>query len=322
MILVLGSFDGFHKGHQALFDVAKDASNRMGLPWGVLTFVPHPQIILGNRQFVPLFTDIERDYIASFLKIPKVLKIPFNEIKDLSPADFIEELENRYKARGIIVGENFKFGKNRTGDAKFLKSYLAKKGWFFASIPPLKVDGTIVSSSLVRRLTKKGHMPETEKMLGYPYFIISKVIEGEHRGRKLGFPTANLLLSEPKLFPPMGVYATATLAQERWWCGALNIGYSPTFEKGEEIRTEVYLDGFEGDLYGEMIIVLFLAHIREERKFESAQALIAQMKDDIERVKEIYRRWFYEHESLLVALDEHWRSHESYLKVLYSTQRF
>ena len=130
MILVLGSFDGFHKGHQALFDVAKDASNGMGLPWGVLTFVPHPQIILGNRQFVPLFTDIERDYIASFLKIPKVLKIPFNEIKDLSPADFIEELENRYKARGIIVGENFKFGKTARAMLNSLKVTWQKKVGF------------------------------------------------------------------------------------------------------------------------------------------------------------------------------------------------
>lgn len=316
MILVLGSFDGFHKGHQALFDIARDVSGRMSLPWGVLTFVPHPQIVLGNGNFVPLFTDLERDFIASFLGIPKVLKMPFYQIKDLSPADFIEELERRFRAKGIIVGENFKFGRNRSGDVAFLREYLSRKGWFFAAIPPLRIDNMVVSSSLIRQLTQKGLMPQTQRMLGYPYFIISRVVEGNQRGRKLGFPTANLRLSSYKLVPPRGVYATAVLTQERWWSGALNIGYNPTFERGTEIHAEVHLDGFDGDLYGEMMIVLFLSHIREERKFESAQALIAQMKEDVTHTKEFCRKWFYEHESLLVALKKHWDTYESSIKVL------
>jgi len=316
MILVLGSFDGFHKGHQVLFDIAKDVSGRMSLPWGVLTFVPHPQIVLGNGNFVPLFTDFERDFIASFLRIPVVLKMPFYQIKDLSPADFIEELERRFGAKGIIVGENFKFGRGRGGDVTFLNEYLSRKGWFFAAIPPLKIDDMVVSSSLIRQLTQKGLMPQAERMLGYPYFIISRVVEGNQRGRKLGFPTANLLLSRYKLFPPRGVYATAVLIQERWWSGALNIGYNPTFESGKQIHAEVHLDGFEGDLYGEMMIVLFLMHIREERKVESAQALIAQMKDDVARTKEFCRKWFYEHEPLLTALKKHWEHYASNIKAL------
>jgi riboflavin kinase/FMN adenylyltransferase len=315
VIVVLGSFDGFHKGHQALFEIARDASDRMDMPWGVMTFVPHPQIVLGNGCFVPLFTDSERDFIASFLNIPDFIKVPFCDVKDLNPKDFIEELGSRYKARGIIVGENFKFGKNRSGDVEFLKSYLTKKGWFFAAIPPFKIDGSVVSSSLVRQLVKKGYMQQTEAMLGYPYFIIAPVTEGDHRGRKLGFPTANLLASELKLLPPKGVYATAVLAHDRWWCGALNIGYNPTFERGDEIRIEVHLDQFEGDLYGEMIAVLLLAHIREEKKFESAEGLIAQMKDDVDRVREICRSWFYRREGLLFSLKECWKSYEYRLKV-------
>ncbi len=208
MIAVIGSFDGFHCGHRKLFSIAQDLSEKTRDSWGVVTFFPHPQTVIGKIPFVPLFTEPEKDTLGRCLNIPEIIRIPFNEdLAGMDPGSFLEVLENRLFLRCLVVGEDFRFGKGRSGDPQLLKELAVKRGWDAVIVPSLSISGKKIGSSLIRESVLRGRVHEAFSDLGYPFMVTGMVKKGDGRGKTIGCPTVNLSLPSSKIKPPRGVYA-------------------------------------------------------------------------------------------------------------------
>lgn len=291
MIQVLGAFDGFHKGHQLLLKEAERLSKEINDTWGVVTFSPHPQYIFNPERLFLLFSEIEKRHIASALQIPNILWVPFDEyLATLNPQDFLERLESLTSVSGIVIGENFRFGAGRKGDIAFLRQYCHEKNILFSPVPTLEIDGLAVSSTVIRSEVLSGRMQMAKYLLGYPFFIYETVIEGHHRGRELGFPTANLAVPTHKIIPPSGVYAATVVLDSTFYPGALNIGSNPTFTDVKGLRIEVHIPGFTGDLYGKKIMVFIEEYLRGEQRFANRQALSKQLARDAELSTEYFEK--------------------------------
>lgn len=291
MIVVLGSFDGFHKGHQTLFREAKNMAIRKRTNWCLITFTPHPQILFSSENARLLFLEKEKRIISRYLGIPNIISIPFDKtLASLAPEAFLEQITARYSISGIVVGDNFKFGRQRTGNIDFLNSYAVRNNITFSHVPPLQVSGNTISSTMIRGLVSCGEVEKVSELLGYDFFISSKVIEGDKRGRRLGYPTANLYRDPHKVVPAEGVYAAVVFNDGKWWPSAVNIGYNPTFGSFEKIRIEAHLLDYMGDLYGKTIHLAFLQKIRGELAFKEIQFLKQQIQEDKELTRQIYEK--------------------------------
>ncbi|NLX84650.1 MAG: riboflavin biosynthesis protein RibF [Synergistaceae bacterium] len=286
MIFALGAFDGFHLGHQRLLETAKERAAKTCNEWGVITFEGHPQLLFSKDSFKLLFTPEERDLLISYLGIPFVDKVPFNiTLADMLPSDFLDHISKRVSIDGLVVGENFRFGRARTGTSEILAELCAERNWTLDIIGSFRLIGNIVSSTSVRDALLRGQVESACEMLGYPFMIRSKVIKGDGRGRVLGFPTANLSVRPNKIYPARGSYAGITYIKGDWYPVALNIGYNPTFEGTRGLHCEANIVGFEGDLYEKTITLHLLSRNREEIKFSGADALVVQLKKDIKHAK-------------------------------------
>ncbi len=282
MIFALGAFDGFHLGHQRLLETAKDRAEKKGTGWGVVTFEGHPQLLFNKDSFKLLFTPEERDLLIKFLDIPVTDKVPFNiTIADMLPSDFLEHIAKRVDIDGLVIGENFRFGRARIGTPELLADLCSERGWTLDVIGSYRLRGGIVSSTAVREAVLRGQVESACEMLGYPFMIQSKVIKGDGRGRVLGFPTANLAVRPNKIYPSRGSYAGITILGGKWYPVAMNIGYNPTFEGTRGLHCEAHIVGFEGDLYEKTITLHLISRNREEMKFAGADALVRQLKKDI-----------------------------------------
>ena len=290
MIVLLGAFDGFHRGHRLLLEKGRELAEKSGdgQNWCVVTFSPHPGNIVHGTEIPVLFTEDERDLLALYMKIPHTLKIPFTRrLAEFTPDAFLNFLQSLLPVSGIVVGGDFRFGCGRTGDTAFLRKYSEDKGWPFMEVEPFALNGVKVGSRNIRNSVAHGDTATARNLLGYPFFFSGEVIPGDRRGQKLGFPTANVLYPSGKVIPRRGVYAASVFAENAWHPGALNIGYNPTFLKDSRLRTETYILDFQGDLYGKWIAVFLEEYLREEKKFPSAAQLIETMNDDIERTRVI-----------------------------------
>lgn len=279
--LAIGTFDGVHLGHR---EVIADAAS-------VLTFEPHPVSVLRPSHTPRILTPlpIKADIIAS-LGVSELIVIHFDaDFAARSARDFVDQvIVERLAAGSVSIGENFRFGQAARGDA----ALLAADSRFATRVVPLReLDGEVVSSSHIRSLIAAGEVGRAARMLGDPFELRGTVIEGDRRGRELGFPTANLVPDEQLAKPGHGVYACLADTPARTGAGplaaAVNIGVRPTFESGRGELIEAYLIDFDGDLYGSELRLRFLERLRGERRFESADALIAAMHDDVARVKAI-----------------------------------
>lgn len=298
MIIVLGSFDGFHKGHQSLFTEAIRLASKSGTPWAVMTFSPHPNLFFSPEKAKLLFTEEEKTVISRYLEIPQVITIPFNEkLASLQPEQFLDKISNDFPLTGIVVGDNFKFGRGRTGNIDFLQNYASRKDLFFSHVSPIKVSGTIISSTMIRGLVSCGEVMKVTDLLGYDFFITGKVIKGDMRGRKLGYPTANLYRDPNKAVPAEGVYASAVFMDERWWPSAVNIGYNPTFSTLEKLRIEAHILDFIGDIYGKTIHLAFLKRLRGELAFRTIEELRHQIRNDADLTRRVYENHVHEHQN-------------------------
>lgn len=288
MILVLGAFDGFHRGHVRLLGRARSLACSLGTDWGAATFSPHPGLVLGTMSET-LFTPRERELIGRVLGIPRLLVLPFDErLRNLSPRAFWMELKRWVDVEGVVVGRDFRFGLGGEGTASLLGHFCHEEALPFAVEDLLKRDGVKISSSEVRRRICRGDVLGAEADLGYPWFLWTGVRHGDGRGRSLGFPTANLDIGGPRTLPADGVYAVAVIVRGRWYCGALSMGRNPTFGDVRERRSEVFVLDFEGDLYGEDLIVFFLERLRSERRFPDAESLSEQIAADVARCRTVY----------------------------------
>ena len=288
-VVALGNFDGVHLGHQKIFEKVKEEASKIGGEAVVITFEPHPLKVLSPSHCPPLLTPFRKKItLIEQSGIQTVFCLRFTlDLSRLSPVEFVEDiLVKKVKPRKIIVGYNYHFGRKKSGDAKALKEFCKAFQVEVEIVEPLIIDGLAVSSSRVRELIKTGEMEEASRLLGRHYLIIGKVVEGAKRGQTLGFPTANLEISD-ELYPPPGVYAVEVVWNHRVYHGLANLGKNPTFQSPQTgsqtpFSIEVYILHFNEMIYGEEIQVNFKKRIRDEIRFESSAQLIDQIRKDIE----------------------------------------
>jgi riboflavin kinase/FMN adenylyltransferase len=271
--VAVGEFDGVHLGHREVIAGCDT----------VLTFEPHPLRVVRPEAAPRLLTsfEIKRDLIAG-LGVGELVVVPFDErFARQTPREFIDEvLVGRLGATHVSVGENFRFGHRAAGEP----ATLAADPRFCTRVVPLvEVDGEIVSSSHIRALVQAGEVESAARMLGAPFQVRGPVVEGDRRGRRLGFPTANLVPDEALVIPGHGVY----VARADGACAAVNVGVRPTFGTGRAVLIEAHLLDCEIDLYGRTLKVEFLRRLRGERRFESVEALVRQMELDVQRAREL-----------------------------------
>lgn len=288
-VITIGSFDGLHLGHKVLFEETKNLARLLNVKPAIVSFDPHPRIILFPESNLKLLTTLEEKlYLLSKSGIENLILIPFTKtLSELSHDLFVQEyIVDKLNVKGLIVGFNFRFGKNRKGDINYLNKAAQKYNFIVKAIPPVVLNGVIISSSAIRKLIEMGQIEEANELLGRPYFIMGKVVKGKGRGKDLGFPTANIEVSPLKLLPPAGVYAVWVTLNEEKLKGALNIGKRPTFEE-KEITIEVHIFNFDKNIYGETLKIELIKRIREEKKFSSIEALKNQIRKDCELIEQI-----------------------------------
>ena len=286
-VVTLGNFDGVHLGHQKIFQRVKEEALKRHGEGMVITFEPHPLKVLAPEKFLPL--------LAPFRK--KMMLIEFSlAFSEMAPLEFIKKiLIEKVKVGKVIIGYNYHFGQGQKGDALTLEE--AGKVFHFdvEVVGPLKIGSTLVSSSKIRNLIQAGEIEEASTLLGRDYPIIGKVVKGAKRGQTLGFPTANLEISD-ELYPKVGVYAIEVEWRQHRFNGLANIGWNPTFlpeksREGKPISLEVYILNFHQDLYGEEIQINFKRRIRDEIRFDSPTQLVQQIQKDIQWAQEnVFRK--------------------------------
>lgn len=281
-VVALGNFDGLHRGHARIFVEACRLSRALSLPPLVFTFDPHPLKVLRGAGSVRLLQSVQQKLsVLAAWGFEDVVLYPFNhEFSLLTPEDFMRStLLDRLKVAGVVVGTLFNFGHNREGNAATLEAFGAAHGFPVVAVPPLRHKGHIISSTWVRKCIEEANLAEAAELLGRPYSIDGRVVEGDRRGTTLGFPTANIIPAQDVL-PPSGVYLTACLQQESLRPALTNIGFRPTFGADSQLTIETYLLDFTGDLYAKNIELFFLSRLRAETKFESVEALKNQLELD------------------------------------------
>ncbi|PKM79888.1 MAG: riboflavin biosynthesis protein RibF [Firmicutes bacterium HGW-Firmicutes-14] len=291
IVIALGNFDGVHLGHRELIRRTREiAETEKGIP-AVFTFDPHPMKVLQPDRYPPmLLSREEKINILSGLGIRLLIITPFSkDISMLSPEAFVNEiLVDRLNVRAVIVGYNYNFGYRGEGNVETLRHLTENRGIRTVVVSPVKLHGVEVSSTLIRRLLLEGKVFEAAEYLGYHPFVTSRVVEGDRRGRELGFPTANMDLPADILVPANGVYAVRVYLNGSILKAIANIGIKPTFQADRPINLEVHCLGFSGNLYGELIKVEFIKRIRGEQAFSSAGELTRRIRKDMEEAEKIF----------------------------------
>ncbi len=287
-VVALGNFDGVHLGHRAILKAAIERARAAGGTAFALTFDPLPAKILAPARAPSLI--LAPDDKLELLResgMDGVIVVEFTlELSRLSPSQFVRGyLLDKIGARAVVVGHNVSFGHRRAGNAEAMVEMGTRMGFETTVVGPVTVDGTVVSSTRIRELIAAGEMREAARLLGRDHFLSGTVVHGRERGRTIGFPTANLDCATECL-PPDGVYATRVVLPDGAFASITNIGMRPTF--AEPARTiEAHIFDFDRDIYGAPIRLQIVERIRGERKFESGQALAAQIAQDLQRAREI-----------------------------------
>ncbi|HEX9823236.1 MAG TPA: bifunctional riboflavin kinase/FAD synthetase [Actinomycetota bacterium] len=286
--VTIGFFDGVHLGHRAVIGRSVAQARDRGLRPVAVTFDRHPREILTPDDVPPLLTTLRRKAgLIEDLRIETLLVLTFDEeVSRWSPEAFVDRvLVDGLHARHVAVGDNFTFGHKATGTVEALAELGSERGFSLESVPLVEKDGRTVSSTSIREALASGDLAWPEAALGRRYLVEGTVVPGAGRGVGLGFPTANLVTPPRILLPGRGVYAgRARTADGTSWPAAINVGINPTFG-GEPLHVEAYLLDFEGDLGGTVLGVEFWARLRDEVRFDSPEALAAQIGEDVERTR-------------------------------------
>ena len=295
-VLAVGKFESIHKGHRALIGEMLRLAQGAGTLWGgeladnrlataLVVFEPHPYRVLFDPAYKPLLTGPERAHVLEGLGLDYLLEYPFDgDFSAMSPDDFCRKLYVELQAQVVVVGQGYRFGRKRAGTVDTLRQYATEYDRLVHEVTPqLAAEGGKTSTSAIRALLLENKLSEAESLLGYPFFVMGTVTPGRQLGRTIGFPTINLYPPEDKFLPTDGVYATRNFLDDRAYNGITNVGVRPTVEgAGAPRSVETYLLGFEGgDLYGKPIRTEFLRFIRPEKKFDSLEALKAQILEDL-----------------------------------------
>jgi len=292
-INTVGTFDGLHLGHQTiLHEVRREAAER-GASATVVTFSPHPQVVLRNPNRPPvkiLTSDDEKIALLEAAQIDRVVVIPFTLVFSKTSSDaFVREiLFQRIGMSGVVLGHDHGFGKNREGDFAVMARLGAELDFSVRELPPFEMDGVVLSSTRVRELLLSGEVSKAARFLGRPYQFTATVVRGDGRGRELGFPTANLQVDDPdKLVPAHGVYAVQVHLERKKFGGMLNIGTRPTFQMKDE-TIEVNIFDIDEDLYGKKVAVEFIERLRAEKTFAAITELIEQLEQDRNAARRVF----------------------------------
>jgi len=290
--LTIGSFDGVHLGHQKIISDLTAGAHSENAPAVVLTFHPHPAVVLRDRQDPYYLTSPdERAKLLNNLGVDAVITHPFNiDVAKLSALDFITRLNESLGMRYLLVGNDFALGHGREGDIPTLRRMGKQFGYAVDVAAPVKLRDQVVSSSTVRAALRKGDIGYVNNLLGRPYQLAGKVIHGDGRGRTLGIPTANLEVWKERIIPSPGVYACQVRYMDQILAAVTNIGMRPTFESQQSsLRIETHLLDFDHDLYGKQLELSFMARLRNEERFQDVAALVDQIHKDITFARKILR---------------------------------
>jgi|YNPNPStandDraft_1061719.scaffolds.fasta_scaffold88119_1 riboflavin kinase/FMN adenylyltransferase len=287
--LTIGVFDGVHRGHQALMERLIVAARAARLPAVVLTFWPHPAVVLGQvENWSYLTTAEERAALLADLGVDVVITQSFDHhLAAQSAAEFMRRLTQALPLRRLFIGYDFALGRGREGDAARLRELGRLFGYEVETIAPRRQGDTIISTTAIRAHLLAGRVEAAAALLGRPYALRGEVVRGEGRGRQLQFPTANLIPPKDKLIPAHGVYACWSNVNGQRYLSVVNIGFRPTFDAhGGRTFIESHLLDFSADLYGQTMVLEFVARLRDEKKFPSASALVEQIRRDVQQARQ------------------------------------
>jgi riboflavin kinase/FMN adenylyltransferase len=289
-VVTIGVYDGVHRGHQATIGHTVGRARELGLRSVVLTFDPHPAEVVRPGSHPAVLTEPGRKAeLIEELGVDVLCVVPFTvEFSRLTAEAFVHDvLVEHLHAAAVVVGENFRFGHRAAGDVALLERLGRTFGFAVDGAPLVAADRTVFSSTYIRACVDAGDVAAAAAALGRPHRVEGVVVRGDQRGRAIGFPTANVLCGRYTAMPADGVYAARLIRRgERGLAAAVSIGTNPTFS-GRERRLEAYVLDFSGDLYGERVAVDFAAHLREMRRYDGVEPLLAQIRDDVERTREL-----------------------------------
>ncbi len=286
-VLTVGVFDGVHVGHQAVLGRTVERARELGAAAVVFTFHPHPLAVLEPASAPPLIQTFGRtlERMRAVGLDAAIWPRDMRRILATPPEAFIRRVAGEALAvRAMVEGPDFHFGAGGSGDPSLLRDLAAAMGFEVEFVPPVEVDGERVSSTRIRTLVAEGRVAQAARCLGRPYSWVGTVVEGHHRGGRLGYPTVNV--SAPRfLAPAEGVYAGYAQVRGRRYAAAISVGRAPTFGRDGPVTVEAYLLDFDGELYGEQVTVEFAERLRSQQAFADAEALRRQMAEDCRRVR-------------------------------------
>jgi riboflavin kinase/FMN adenylyltransferase len=280
--ITIGNFDGVHLGHQALIAELITHARQDKVLAVALTFWPHPRVYFTQEVEGFYLNDrTEKNELLAKTGLDVILCLPFNQqLADLDTQQFLRKLNSLVPLKGLLVGENFALGKGRQGTGNVLQSVCSAMGVPCLDIPPVMLDGQVISSQRIRQTLDSGEVEQTARLLGRPYVLTGYVAPGKHRGAKLGFPTANLYFDIQRKLPRFGVYATFVEVDGLIYQGVTSVGIRPTFDDGRFPSVETLLLDFDADIYGKLIQVKFVKFLRDEIKYDQIEDLIDQIEQD------------------------------------------
>ncbi len=287
LIITMGNFDGVHCGHQHIIKLAVKKAKQHKVDSALLTFNPHPVEVLTQKKIKKLSSWQQRKRSFFDLGLDIIILKKFNNIfAQLDYRKFIKQLIKRFNIKEIIVGEDFRCGYQSAGTPKKIADLAKELNYKLTSVPPVKIDGRDVSSTYIRKLLKSGKIKLANKLLGKNFAVEAKVVKGDQRGRKLGFPTANLEPITNYALPKVGVYAARIVIDNKLYNGVVNLGFRPTFNK-EKLSIEVYIFEFKQYIYDKKVEISFVERIRGEKNFRNKEQLVKTIQSDIRQAKSI-----------------------------------
>lgn len=289
--VTIGNFDGVHLGHREFLSQIKKDCVKDHAKFVIVTFVPHPLKILKAHSGFLINTYEERRDLLAACGADYLLEIDFTrDFSTLSPEEFLDKYIFSFDGISkIYLGHDFAFGANKSGDFHVAKHFCENKKTSLILQQEFKVKSASVSSTEVRNAISVGDFPRTHELLGRDYFLSGRVIKGEGRGKKIGFPTANLGYDKELIIPAKGVYVTQAKIKDMVYNSVTNIGVNPTFNTGYDIHVETHLLDFTQDIYGDEIKVSFIKKLRDEKKFSSVNDLVTQIDLDVQQTRDYFK---------------------------------